>query len=452
MRIEFLKSMKCPYCNGDLNIEKIVEVKKNNIINGCLKCQCNRYPVIDSILILKIDLLKERTIELINQGDCQSALALFLLSPAQSFCFRIAKYFKYKRPYGDVISKCIQSFLQQFASHNQIKYKKEHIDYCSLQHNRFLKHRFSVQTIWSIYPLFPLLKRKGGKLLNLCCGNGHLSFMISRCVAPEEQICVDNDFCSLYLAKKYFVPDATFVCFDVNYPLPFKENIFSSIVCSDAFPFINSKALLSNELDRVLKNTGIIIISHLRNSLIFNSTMGVNIPKLTPRTWCSFFNNRFKISIIPEKKLVDDFLNNTIDLSNKYSEQMLNSSDPITVIASRDDSIFTTYNKINDIFLINKNNLIINPIYDVLFGDDEVILEKHHISDYFSELYPVSEDVLPKRCIIDLSIVKYNSRKIKYEAEMSDEMIKYIEDLMKKLIIINVPLKYTSEFELKGGK
>lgn len=441
-----MKLIKCPYCGSDFIIESIYLLDRADIINGCVKCNCNRYPIINGILNIRVDLLRNSTIKLIEQGQESKATArLLLISPV---FFAILGYLDKIIPCGKIISKFILYIIQSLANHNLTEYEDTSRTFYSIQRDSFLKHRFSVQSIWTVYPFFTLIKRKGGKILNLGCGNGHLAFMISKCANQKEQICIDKDFNSLYLARKYFVPDATFICSDANYSLPFKDQIFSSIICSDAFPFIDSKAFVACELKRVLKSSGFILVSHLRNSQFFDSSINSDILALPPNTWRSFFGNYPKIKIVPEQKIIDDFFTNTLDLRSEFPESVLASYDPINIISCDDDSFFAIYQNINNGFLNNKDNLIINPIYSVEFKGDEAILSKHYISEYFSKLYPLTESKLPSRYIIDAKILVPRTRRVIMEKNMSEGKINYINDLMMKLIIINVPMKYISDRDL----
>lgn len=415
--------MKCPFCGADLNVEKIIKGDNEHIVNGYVKCQCNKYPILDGILYLKDDVLKDLAIEFLNKGEARQAIAIFLLSPSQFLLYKIAINLDNKS-IGNIASKLLKSFTRNLASYNIAKYENSSITYYDLQRDTFLRHRFSVQTIWSIYPFFQLLKMKGSRILNLGSGNGHLSFMISKCVGPNEQICLDINFISLYLSKKYFVPNAIYICMDLNYPLPFRDRFFSSIICSDAFPFVSCKASFAQEIDRVLVLDGLILVSHLRNSLAFNTSKYQHIKALPPDVWGRFFDKELNIKYISEKKLIDDFFENKLDLLFENPDQPINLSDPIAILGSRDISIFKIYKNINKEFIENKDNLIINPIYKIKSKNKKMHLHRRKIGDYFAELYPLTENRLPS------------------DYTISGNANESIDDLMRKLIVINVPPKY----------
>ena len=297
-----------------------------------------------------------------------------------------------------------------------------------MSYETYLKHRFSSQSFWSLYPFIPLLREKPKRVLDMCCGAGHASFVISKYVNPDELICVDEEFKSLYLAKKYFAKKkAEFVCIDANYPLPFKDDIFSSVLMIDAFHYVDACALLAKEFERVLSKEGMLLLLHIHNALVEN--IGAGQP-LSPSTWKGLFD--LDVIALPEKNVIEDFiLSDQLDLSKKYSKEELNLSDAISIIGGVNLDYFDGIWK--DILEI-RDNLIINPIYKLKEEGDKILLKRESPSEFFRKEYPLTEKYLPERCEINKKFV--NERSVCVSGE--DE----IEDLMRKFVVIHVPEKY----------
>jgi SAM-dependent methyltransferase/uncharacterized protein YbaR (Trm112 family) len=405
MRPELLKLMKCPYCGTDLEIKEIYSENEEGIINGCVKCECDEYPILESILILKNTPTKRYIIE------------YDFIEP---------------KPFGKFFKKGLLSFVNSSSKKKYKKYSDKSLSFCEVLGNGpsdgYFKHRFSSQTFWSLYPFIPLLRRKRKRILDVCCGAGHASFVISQYVNPDELICVDGEFKSLYLAKKYFSNAAEFINIDANYQLPFKDDVFSSVFMMDAFHYVDARALLAKEFERVLDKKGMLLLLHLHNALVENVAAG---KPLSPSTWKDLFDN-LNVIALPEKSIVEDFIQrDKLDLSKKYSEKELNLSDAILIIAGADLECFDGIWK--DILEV-KENLIINPIYKMKEEGDKILLEREFSSEFFRKEYPLTEKYLPERREIDKMFV--NGRSI----SVSDS--NEIEELMRKFVVINVPEKY----------
>ena len=433
MKTELLKQMKCPYCGTDFEIEDVYEENGDDIINGCIRCECGEYPILGGILILKKDNTKRYILEFLKKKNVREAVA-FSVGEHIGYVCDIMAYLESGAHYklNKILSALVR--VRHLMKNTYKKYSDKNISFCevfgSSSYEIYLKHRFSAASFWSLYPFVPLLKRNRKRILDLGCGMGHASFIISTYVKPEELVCADHTFKSLYLAKKYFAKDAQFICLDANYPLPFKDDIFSSILMMDAFHYVDARALLAKEFERVLNQEGMLFLLHLHSALTENISFG---EPLSPSTWLSLFNN-LNVVAMPEKSIVEDFiLRDRFDLSKKYSEEELNFSDAISVIGGGNFNLDCFDGIWKDVFNI-KNNLVINPIYKMKEEGDKILLEREFPSESFKKEYPLTEKYLPERSVIDKRFVKGRSVCV----SDSDKIV----DLMRKFVVINVPEKY----------
>ena len=430
MKKELLKLMKCPYCGTDFEIEETYSGDEEEIVNGCIKCECDTHPILEGILILKNTPTKKHIINYLKKKEITKAIALSFGPGVNDIC-RAVDIIEPK-PCGKIFRKSSLGFVNYFSKKRYNRYSNINLSFCDVLGNGpsevYFEHRFSSQTFWSIYPFISLLKKKRKRILEVCCGAGHVSFVISKYVNPDELICVDGDFRSLYLAKKYF-SNAEFINIDANYQLPFKDDIFSSVLMMDAFHYVDARVLIAKEFERVLSKEGMLLLLHLHNALVENVAAG---KPLSPSTWKGLFD--INVMALPEKSLIEDFiLRDRLDLSKNYSEKELNSSDAILIMGGANSDCFDEIWK--DILEI-KENLIINPIYKMKEKGDKILLEREFPSEFFRKEYPLTEKYLPARCTIDKRFVKGRSVCILD----SDE--REIENLMRKFVIINVPEKY----------
>ena len=432
MKQELLELIKCPYCGTDFEVEEVYNENEEGIINGCIKCKCDEYPILDGILILKKNLMKKYIINYLKKREIEKAIALSLGNYTNDIC-RVADFIEPKLG-GKFFKKSLLGLVDHFSKKRYRRYSDTNLSFCDVLGNNpymvYFKHRFSTQTFWSLYPFIKLLNGKQKRILDMCCGAGHASFVISKYINPDELICVDGDFKSLYLAKKYF-SNAEFISIDANYQLPFKDNTFSSILMMDAFHYIDARALLAKEFERVLDPEGVLLLLHLHNALVENVA---TVKPLSPSAWMGLFD--LNVMALPEKNIVEDFiLRDRLDLSKNYSEEELNSSDAILIIGGADSDCFDELWE--DILEIKvKENLIINPIYKMKEEGDKILLEREFPSEFFRKEYPLTEKYLPERCEISKIFVDGRSVCVSGEDEIE------IEDLMRKFVIINVPEKY----------
>jgi ubiquinone/menaquinone biosynthesis C-methylase UbiE/DNA-directed RNA polymerase subunit RPC12/RpoP len=427
MRKDLLQLMRCPYCGSDFKIKEIYNDNEKEIMDGYICCECSKNPILDGILIVKNNSSNEYIIDCIKNGEFEKAMS-FSFGEYNNDIWRATKSIENGR-FGKIFKKYLLYFVNNYSG---IKYKK-YVDtnfFCDLGNSTFenyLKHRFSSQTFWLLYPFIRPLKTKKERVLDICCGSGHASFVISKYVNPNELICVDGSFKNLYLTKNYF-SNAECIVIDANQQLPFKDNIFSSILMMDALHYIDARISLVNEFERIIDTEGILLILHVHNALVENMLAGKPV---APSIWKRLFNNDVKL--LQEKAIIEDFiLRDQLNLSKEYSEEELNSSNAISLVRGIDSLQFKNiWREILDI----KGNLIINPIYKMKKNGDKILLER--ILPYpFKEVYPLTDKYLPEYCTISEKLLNGGNICI------SDENKTKIEELMRKFVIINVPEKF----------
>ncbi|MDD2754775.1 MAG: class I SAM-dependent methyltransferase [Methanothrix sp.] len=444
MKQEFLKLMKCPYCDSNLYSEKIY-IENDELIEGHIACECSKYPLLEGILILSASPLKDRLVQLIKKRRSKEAIGLALtrFSNIADNLSKIAGFTGLGR-------RIFETFLWQFEKLNaKICYRKFSNGisrpFCDFlgkgDFDNYLKDRFSAESLWSLYPFIQVLNGHSGRLLDLSCGAGHSSFILSTNIKPEELFCADYSFRNLFLAKKYVVRDAAFLCIDANYPLPFLDGIFDCILMLDAFHSIQSRASLAREMERVISPQGLLLLLHEHSSLYRDFAYGHTLP---PLGWSRLFK-RLPVKVLPEKSVVEDFiLKDKLDLGRNYSATNLNNSMALTILGSRDSSVFRIYKNSWSSILTNKYNLTINPIYSIEYESDYILLERNFPSDYFRREYPLTEKYLPEKCIIGSNLARaIKGRRLEIDySNASEKDLHDIERLMKNFVIISVPSNY----------
>lgn len=432
--------MICPYCRSDLEIKDTIEQENAELISGSVKCDCNEYPILEGILNLKESNLKSRIIGLIKQRRFEEATICSLWNDG----FETLNSFHLPMRASKLtwaLEQALMSLGKVYLKHKYRPLYNLYIDKKISFHNllgkslfeTYFKQRFSSESFWSLYPFIPLLTKNKEKILDLGCGVGHASFVLDKYVEPKQLFSADYSFRNLFLAKKYFTRKAEFICLDANNTLPFKTGTFSSILMLDTFHYVHFRASLAHEMERTISSTGLLLLLHVHNYLAYN--LGAGKP-LTPKSLSRLFSDgHLETKVMPEKKIVEDFLfHNKLNLANQYDEDELNSSNATILVATSNKSIYSNYDEVDYDFLRVKNNLIINPIYEIERKEDIVFLKRSTSELFLGDILPFSEEYLPKK--LHIKSKSLGGRQIQL---LNSETL---TNLRKQFVIINVPENY----------
>jgi SAM-dependent methyltransferase len=134
----------------------------------------------------------------------------------------------------------------------------------------YIRHRWCQPSFLSGLALMELGLNKEDRIFEVACGVGH--YLREWNNRGGEGIGGDIVFSSLWLAKKYMVPNGNFVCFDANERFPFKSNSASISLSMDSFHYFAAKENVIAELKRI--SSGRVLLGHVHNSLQQNFSPG----------------------------------------------------------------------------------------------------------------------------------------------------------------------------------
>ena len=154
----------------------------------------------------------------------------------------------------------------------------------------YFLYRLSDPTYLMIEALLDALAQDGpaaaGRALDLCGGSGHLTRVLLRAPSRRGVVLADLHFWKLWLAARITAPGCAPVCCDANSPLPFADDLFSTVLLSDAFPYIWHKRMLAGEMARAATPDGVVVLPHLHSSQGENFNAG---DTLTPAAYRDLF-------------------------------------------------------------------------------------------------------------------------------------------------------------------
>lgn len=110
-------------------------------------------------------------------------------------------------------------------------------------------HRYSLA--------FPFAKEK--IVLDIACGDGYGTALLAELAYKVEGVDLDAKTIE-YASKKYLRQNINFIIGDIL-NIPFEDNFFDLIVCFETFEHVDDHDRLLNEVKRVLKDDGILIMS-----------------------------------------------------------------------------------------------------------------------------------------------------------------------------------------------
>jgi SAM-dependent methyltransferase len=333
---------------------------------GVITTEAGDFPIVEGILRLHVDEYREPIVEHVRQNRLSQALNIaFAESPfdgrtgaAINFASRLAfrsgfniaaeRLNRLKRNYARLLTETDDSFAEIVEKLSSGPLADWQI------------YRFSMPTFLPVFPLLHIV-RDDRSILDFGSGSGQASFLISRMWPNSKIVCADYSFYLLYLAKRYFVPDATYVCLNGNYLLPFESRQFSTVFSSDTLHYIDSKLSLTQEFRRIGYENTVLILPHLHNRLACSYAKS-----LTPKGYRELFRG-VETHIMPEEQVIRGyFFEDALDLSrDSIDEELAASEQGLSIVTSADSSVFKRTEGLWNQRIRSFRHPRINPVYRI---------------------------------------------------------------------------------------
>lgn len=260
----FLELLLCPSCHQRFLIKQVVGEDTERVLYGTIRCDCSEYPIVDGILITKNDQKTEIIITYVTERKLWKALKLCfdyrpdlnkLLMATDSnaslgyrllgylICIATLSKSRVNIPLFRLLSLAGKLHIQVFWT-------------------TYLKHRFSATSFWCFLPFVNFVNGGGKYLMDIGCGMGLSSYIFSKRIDAKHIVCQNLEFAGLYLAKKYFVPKANFICSDAGKCFPFLDGSFDFVFSCDALQYVENKENACREICRLLKDDGVSVLAH----------------------------------------------------------------------------------------------------------------------------------------------------------------------------------------------
>lgn len=413
MHVDLLEILRCPYCGGRLELVTSLFHRSDadTITDGVLGCQCCVFPVVDGIPVMHLHPASNAARERIEAGTPELALRAMvgLEDDAQAERFEAA-IASPTSTYKDIVEAMGPGF-----------------------EGGYFLYRFSDPTFIVadavVRAVAGTVLRGGGRALDICGGSGHLTRALVPLSSPAP-VLADLFYPKIWLARRFTAPGALPVCCDGNFALPFARGSFDYAMCSDAFMFIWTKREFIGEMFRAVDGSpnATVLINHTHNQLVWSPAHG---NALTP----AGYRNLFEIAparVYGEAALFADVVaGQVLDLGRKDTEQTLDASAALTLIASKVGGVFDRHPIQTSRTAAGEWR--INPLFDVTDTGAELQATLRFPSSDYEYEYGACREYLPESVSIEAAA---------YRGLQSGTPQPSLDELIRRKVLIDVPAHY----------
>lgn len=279
-----------------------------------------------------------------------------------------------------------------------------------------------------------LIKERGGPILDLACGPGHLTHYF--CAGEQNGrpvVGVDRNFFRLWLARNFMAPEASFVCQWVDRPLPFGTGSFDSAFCSDAFHLVLNKAGCVREARRVTAPDGLIGIVRFGNAAL-EPREG---HELTVGGYAHLFGDISNV-LLGEDELVASYLGREgPDLRRTEVPRELVAQKWLSAVLTDTETVFRNHGPV-DGWSHAEGRLVLNPIYRLESADAEgnTALRFEFPSEWYEFENAGYLEYAPESVTV--------SREVLADVR-SGSRTDAVRDLIDRFVVVGVPDRYMQE-------
>ena len=409
---ETLDLLRCPYCGTRLALvdDDARPGAGERIESGVLGCECCAFPIVAGIPVLIADDTTRAALRALEADRRDDALHLLLrLDKPGREAFRRLTGAAQPPTYRDLLPVL-----------------------CADAEAVYFLYRFSDPTYLAaeavLYALAQDPPGAAGRALDLCGGSGHLTRVLLRAPSRPGVVLADVHFWKLWLAARITAPTCTPVCCDANSPLPFADAVFSTVVLSDAFPYIWHKRMLAGEMARAATRDGIVVLPHLHSAQGENFNAG---DTLSPAAYRDLFGG-IGPRLFEDAALFEEVLaSRAVDLTRVVEPAGLARAPSLTLVASRRAELFRRYDVPDRLDV--RGVLTVNPLYRVDPSDRGAQLTLAFPTPEYEEEFGAVKRYLPATVNIPA-----DPRRPLTPAHFGSE---YAE-LRRRRVLLNVPRGY----------
>lgn len=273
-----LMKLSCPECRGEFRFTEFPVSSMPDGEFGVLECSCFAYPVLDSVPIMLRDSVAQfsfgtgeiesdgpdvsEVVELIRRSQGVDALVQCLtFTPTYEILDKLPGWRLWHQGLVPRLTRRrIEKEVRRLISDVESNTAEDWLELYFTRHsgeNRVLldyyRHRFVLPRTLATYSLLELMPADE-TILDIACGLGPFGHYLANRPAASEVIGFDFNFYLAWWQRRFMAPRQLFMCADAAQNLPFKNDVFGGVYCSDSFMFIPNREQLLEECRRCAPN------------------------------------------------------------------------------------------------------------------------------------------------------------------------------------------------------
>jgi SAM-dependent methyltransferase len=393
-----------------------------------LSCYCGRWPLVAGIPILRTDISSPRDelVAWIEAGRYEDALRFALLN---------------RRPRGTPDSKSRSNQPTEAAGLTHVTDPRNEVTARAFisayfsdnkDNSDYFFYRFAQPRLLEAQSIVSIVRHPTQPLLDLACGCGHLTHALLSRAEGVPVFGIDSSFFGAYVAKHWIAPEAEFICSEADKALPFSDNTFAAVFCSDAFHYFSTKATCIQECERLTKDSGLFALIWVHNARVPRPHDGLPLPVEGYQALVGRTPHR----LLSNQRLLSRYLQGRgPDLTESTEADHLADEPTFSIVASHREEIFKDYGSFEH-WPHAHGVLSINPIYVPEQQDSSgaISLRRTFPSAFFESDHSEIKEYLPLR--VEVS-----------QALMNDLVLgnrtREIEKLIETCVVVGVPPFYS---------
>jgi len=300
VQIELLEQMRCPYCGGGFHVRRTAARQADRLTYGLVECRCFAFPVVDGILLLSLGKayggaeealqpyvpLQAAAVQHLERDDVEGLLAWMRRHApfaAELIDGTDDTYLAFAERLERQLDREGQTFLEEYGKYEVLGRQRPPLlrraraalspadddpafptdaDYYAA---RYFAPRFNATALQlDAFPPSP-------RILSLCCGHGVFENLLHARAEPVTAVSVDAQLLNLLITRRFADHGGTYICHDVQFPLPFPTGAFDGVLASTCLPEIPAQRSFATEAIRVTSEHGWTDFDS-----IWNTDMGVH--------------------------------------------------------------------------------------------------------------------------------------------------------------------------------
>ena len=300
----------------------------------------------------------------------------------------------------------------------------------------YFSYRFAQPRYLTTLAMTAMIDPQVGPVLDLGCGSGHVTHHLQS-IDPEQIVVgVDKSYFMLYVAKNWIAKDTLYVLCDAETRLPFDDDVFGSVLCSNTFHFLSDMDSCANELRRITVRDGVFFLTAVRNALQPHSTPN---NALSPRQYAELWGD-LSVALLPDDMILRQYLEGkSPDLSTNSNWESLEHAPLISLVASADDRPFHPGEPFSS-WPHARGRLRINPLYRIeRRPEGDLSLTLVEPSRFFADENIEANAYLPERAAVSAQAV----------ADLEDGKSSVeVRRLVEKCVFVGMPTGYARSIEV----